>query len=55
MDIKNYIISEENPENIIKDTAKEIYTLVENLSKSKLNTVKNKYRLSQFENVSDIL
>jgi len=51
----NFIISEENPENIIKDTAKEIYTLVENLSKSKLNTVKNKYRLSQFENVSDIL
>jgi len=50
-----YIINENNPENIIKDTAKEIYVLVENLSKSKLNTVKNKYGLNQFENASEIL
>ena len=50
-----YIINEKNPENVIKDTAKEIYILVENLSKSKLTTVKNKYGLNQFENVSEIL
>ena len=50
-----YIINENNPENVIKDTAKEIYILVENLSKSKLTTVKNKYGLNQFESVSEIL
>ena len=51
----NFIINEKNPENIIKDTAKEIYLLVENLSKSKLCNIKNKYGLTQFENVSEIL
>ena len=50
-----YIINEKSPEDAIKDTAKEIYILVENLSKSKLTTVKNKYGLTQFENVSEIL
>ena len=50
-----YIINENNPENVIKDTAKEIYILLENLSKSKLTTVKNKYGLNQFESVSEIL
>ena len=51
----NFIINEDNPENIIKDSAKNIYELVRNLSKSKLKTVKNKYSLTQFENVSEIL
>ena len=51
----NYIIKEINPEDIIKDTAREIYIVVGNLSKSKLKTVKNKYALTQFENVSSIL
>ena len=51
----NCIINENNPENIIKDSAKDIYELVGNLSKSKLKTVKNKYGLTQFENVSEIL
>ena len=50
-----YIINENNPENVIKDAAKEVYILVENLSKSKLTTVKNKYGLNQFDNVSEIL
>ena len=50
-----FIINEKNPEDAIKDTAKEIYILVENLSKSKLTTIKNKYGLTQFENVSEIL
>jgi hypothetical protein len=50
-----YIINEKNPENVIKDAAKEVYILVENLSKSKLTTVKNKYGLNQFDNVSEIL
>ena len=51
----NFIINEQNPEIIIKDSAKNIYELVGNLSKSKLKTVKNKYGLTQFENVSEIL
>ena len=51
----NFIINENNPESIIKDSAKDIYDLVGNLSKSKLKTVKNKYGLTQFENVSEIL
>ena len=51
----NFIINEQNPENIIKDSAKDIYELVINLSKSKLKNVKNKYGLTQFENVSEIL
>ena len=50
-----YIINQNNPENVIKEAAQEICLLVENLSKSKLTTVKNKYRLNQFENVSEIL
>ena len=51
----NFIINEKNPENIIKDSAKDIYALMVNLSKSELKTVKNKYGLAQFESVSDIL
>ena len=50
-----YVIKEDNPESVIKDTAKEIYLLIENLSKSKYKSVKNKYGLTQFENVSEIL
>jgi cyclin B len=50
-----YITNQNNPENVIKEAAQEICLLVENLSKSKLTTVKNKYRLNQFENVSEIL
>ena len=49
----NKIINENNPENTIKDTAKEIYLLMEHLSQSKLKTVKNKYALAQFESVSE--
>ena len=51
----NFIIKEKDPENIIKDTAKEIYLLMENLAKSKYKSVKNKYGLVQFERVSEIL
>ena len=50
-----YIVNQNNPENIIKGAAQEIYSLVENLSKSNLTMVKNKYGLNQFENVSEIL
>ena len=51
----NFIINEQFPEDIIKDAAKEIYVLVDNLSKSKFKSVKKKYSLTQFENVSEIL
>jgi len=51
----NYIINENNPENIIKNSAKDIYALMINLSNSKLKTVKNKYGLAQFDSVSNIL
>lgn len=50
-----FIIKEKDPENVIKDTAKEIYLLMENLAKSKYKSVKNKYGLTQFESVSEIL
>ena len=51
----NFIINEPFPEDVIKDAAKEIYVLVDNLSKSKFKSVKKKYSLTQFENVSEIL
>ena len=51
----NFIINENNPEDVIKDAAKEIYVLVDNLSKSKFKSLKKKYSLTQFENVSEIL
>ena len=51
----NFIINEQFPEDVIKDAAKEIYILVDNLSKSKFKSVKKKYSLTQFENVSEIL
>ena len=51
----NFIINEQFPEDVIKDAAKEIYVLVYNLSKSKFKSVKKKYSLTQFENVSEIL
>ena len=51
----NFIINENNPEDVIKDAAKEIYALVDNLSKSKFKSLKKKYSLTQFENVSEIL
>ena len=50
-----FIINENNPEDVIKDAAKEIYVLVDNLSKSKFKSLKKKYSLTQFENVSEIL
>ena len=50
----NFILNEQNPEDIIKDAAKEIYILVENLSRSKFKSVKKKFALSQYENVSDM-
>ena len=51
----NFIINEQFPEDVIKDAAKEIYVLVDNLSKSKFKSVKKKYSFTQFENVSEIL
>ena len=51
----NFIINENNPEDVIKDAAKEIYVLVDNLSKSKFKSLKKKYSLNQYENVSEIL
>ena len=51
----NFIINEQFPEDVIKDAAKEIYVLVDNLSKSKFKSVKKKYSLTQFENISEIL
>ena len=50
----NFIINEQNPEDVIKDAAKEIYILVENLAKSKFKSVKKKFALPQYENVSDM-
>jgi cyclin B len=50
----NFIINEQNPEDVIKDAAKEIYILVENLAKSKFKSVKKKFGLPQYENVSDM-
>ena len=50
----NFIINEQNPEDVIKDAAKEIYILVENLAKSKFKSVKKKFGLAQYENVSDM-
>ena len=51
----NFIVNEKCPEDVIKDAAKEIYFLVDNLSKSKFKSVKKKFSLTQFENVSEIL
>ena len=51
----NFIVNEKCPEDVIKDAAKEIYFLVDNLSKSKFQSVKKKFSLTQFENVSEIL
>lgn len=50
-----YVVNAPCPEDAIKDSAKEIYSLVENLSNSRLNNVKNKYGLTQFESVSEII
>ena len=50
----NFIINEQNPEDVIKDAAKEIYILVENLAKSKFKSVKKKFALAKYENVSDM-
>jgi hypothetical protein len=49
------IINVNNPKNTIKEVAKEIFLLVDNISKSRLNSVKNKYNLSKFENISQIM
>ena len=51
----NFIINEKYPENVIKDAAKEIYCLVDNLPKSKFKSVKKKYSFFQFENVEEII
>ena len=51
----NFIINEKYPEDVIKDAAKEIYCLVDNLPKSKFKSVKKKYSLFQFENVEEII
>ena len=51
----NFIIKEQYPEDVIKDAAKEIYTLVEILSRSRFKSVKKKFSLNQFENVSEVI
>ena len=51
----NFIINEKYPEDVIKDAAKEIYCLVDNLPKSKFKSVKKKYSFFQFENVEEII
>ena len=51
----NFIIKEQYPEYVIKDAAKEIYTLVEILSRSRFKSVKKKFSLTQFENVSEVI
>ena len=50
----NFILNEPNPEDAIKDAAKEIYILVESLAKSKFKSVKKKFSSPQYENVSDM-
>ena len=50
----NFIINEKYPEDVIKDAAKEIYMLVDNLSKTKFKAVKNKYSSAQFEKVAEM-
>ena len=51
----SFIINVNNPENRVKEIAKEIYQLVDIISKSRLNSVKNKYNMSKFENISQIM
>ena len=51
----NFIVNEKCPEDVIKDAAKEIYTLVEILSRSRFKSVKKKFSLTQFENVSEVI
>ena len=51
----NFIVNDKSPEDAIKDTAKEVYVMVDNLSKSKLKAVKNKYSMEQFEKVGEII
>lgn len=51
----SFIINVNIPENIIKEVAKEIYLLVDIISKSRLNSVKNKYNISNFENITQIM
>ena len=48
----NDVVKEECPQKIIKEAAREVYTLVKNLSQSTLKAVKDKYSLSQFLNVA---
>ena len=47
----NDVVEEECPQKIIKEAAREVYTLVKNLSQSTLKAVKDKYSLNQFLNV----
>ena len=49
----NFIIKDNNPENIIKDTAKEILVLVDNLARSRFQNVKKKYMMTEIEKVSE--
>ena len=48
----NDVVKEDCPQKIIKEAAREVYTLVKNLSQSTLKAVKDKYSLSQFLNVA---
>ena len=45
----NFIINVNNPEDMIKDTAKEIIVSVDNLSKSRFQNVQKKYEMIQSE------
>lgn len=51
----SFIINVNNPENIIKEAAQELYQLVDKILKSTLNSVKNKYNISNFENIYQVM
>ena len=48
---KNEVVNDPCPQKIIKEAARDICTLVKNLSESTLKAVKDKYSLNQFLNV----
>ena len=49
----NFIINENNPDDVIKDTAKEILVSVDNLSKSRFQNVQKKYEKIQPEQTQE--
>ena len=49
---KSEVVNDECPQKIIKEAARDICSLVKNLSQSSLKAVKDKYSLNQFYNVA---